>query len=51
MKVNDEVDVALAWRKGTSTVLSKTYSMSVLKEENGKVWIGDSRGNGFIIKK
>jgi hypothetical protein len=25
--------------------------MTVLKDESGKLWIGDAKGRGFIIRK
>jgi len=49
--VGSELSVSVNWRKGSAQVLSKTYSMQVLQEEGKTVWIGDSRGNGFILKK
>lgn len=49
--VGAAVPVTLNWRKGGSTVLSKSYNMEVVKQEGKKVWLGDVRGNGFIIKK
>lgn len=45
------VSLQLDWRKGTSLILSKSYSVTVVKVEDRKVWLGDVKGNGFIIKK
>ena len=47
----DEVTVSVAWRRRTTTVLSQSYTMSVVKEDGPKVWIGNGSGQGFIIKK
>ena len=51
MQPGDDATLSLLWKEGRTTVLSKTYAVSVLKEEDGKVWLGDVRGNGFVIKK
>jgi len=32
-------------------VLSNTSRMSVLKEEDGLVWLANQKGYGFVIKK
>ena len=50
-EVGEAVAVSLNWRKGLATVISKNYRMYVAKVEDRKVWIGDGRGNGFIVKK
>lgn len=51
LKTGDAVTVAVNWKKGKNQVLDKQYSMTVLKEENGKLWVGDAKGRGFIIRK
>lgn len=51
LKTGDAVTVAVNWKKGKTQVLDKQYSMTVLKEENGKLWVGDAKGRGFIIRK
>ena len=43
--------VSVNWRKGFATLLSSTYSVTLVKEEGPKVWLSDGSGNGFIIKK
>ena len=45
------VTVSVHWRKGYATLHSASYSMTVVKEEGPKVWLGDGSGKGFIIKK
>ena len=51
LKTGDAVTVSVDWKKGKNQVLDKQYSMTVLKEENGKLWVGDAKGRGFIIRK
>lgn len=51
LKPGDAVTVFVDWKKGKTQVLDKEYSMTVLKDESGKLWIGDARGRGFIIRK
>lgn len=51
LKPGDAVTVSVDWKKGKTQVLDKEYSMTVLKDESGKLWIGDARGRGFIIRK
>ena len=51
MAPGDAVSVALNWRRGLAKVLSGNYRMHVAKVSDGKVWLGDGRGKGFIIKK
>jgi hypothetical protein len=43
--------VSVHWRKGFATLLSTTYSVTLVKEEGPKVWLSDGTGHGFIIKK
>ena len=47
----DPVTVTVNWRIGTTSVLSQSYTMKVIKEEGPKVWLSDGNGNGVIIKK
>ena len=51
MAKDDEATMSVFWRKGTSTLLERSAQMSVLKDEDGLVWIADDEGNGFVIKK
>lgn len=51
LKYGDNANITVNWKQGRSTVLSKTYKMVVVKDENSKVWLGDSKGNGVIIRK
>jgi hypothetical protein len=43
--------VSVLHRKGLRTLLRKEYTLSVVKEDGSKVWLGDGSGQGFIIKK
>lgn len=47
----DAVTINVSWHRDVELVLNATYTMTVLKEEGAKVWIGDGSGKGFIIKK
>lgn len=51
MQVGDAVTLTVEWRVGWNIVISREYNMTVLKDEGGKVWIGDTRGRGVILKK
>ena len=51
MTVGSAVTVKVEQKKNSTSILSKSYSMSVLKDEGGKVWIGDDKGRGVIIRK
>lgn len=51
MQVGDAVTLSVEWREGWNTVIARDFEMTVLKDESGKVWIGDSRGRGVILKK
>jgi len=46
----DGFPVTVNWRRGTTTVLSQNYSMTIIKEEGPKVWLSDGT-HGVIIKK
>ena len=50
MQKGDQVTMHVEWQ-GYSAALSESYPMTVLKEQGRLVWIGDTEGNGFIIKK
>lgn len=47
----DAVTVSVNWKKDKSMVLEKDYSMTVLKDQDGKLWVGDAKGRGVIIRK
>ncbi len=51
MKAGDPVEITVDWKKDKAQVLLQDYEMTVVKEENRKVWIADQEGNGFVIKK
>lgn len=50
-QVGQNLSVSIDWRQGTQSVLSKQYSMSVLKADGSRLWIGDGKGKGFILEK
>ena len=43
--------VSFHYRKGFRTLLRQEFTLSVVKEDGAKVWLGDGSGQGFIIKK
>ncbi len=48
----DEFTVNVNWREGKKQIfLEQSYTVSVVKENGSKVWLGDGSGNGFVIKK
>ena len=51
MRVGDAVTLSVEWREDGITIFAREYEMKVLKDEGGKVWIGDVRGRGVILKK
>ena len=51
LKTGDDVSISLHWTQRNTVVRSQTYAMQVMQDDGDKVWIGDSKGNGFIIKK
>ena len=51
MQVGDALTLAVEWRVGWNQAFAREYEMKVLKDEGGKVWIGDTRGRGIILKK
>ena len=51
LRKGDLAMVSVWHRKGFDTLLDKTYTLSVVKEDGSKVWLGDGSGQGFILKK
>lgn len=49
--LGDAVTLDVVWRKGLQDLLSKQYNMTVLKVKEPFLWIGDAKGNGFIVKR
>lgn len=49
--VGEPVNISVTWQVGKTEVVSKQMELSVLKEEDGKLWLGDQQGQGVIIKK
>ena len=46
-----QVTVSVSYRKGLTIYLNQSYTLTVVKEDGPKVWLGDGSGQGFIIKK
>ena len=51
LQPGDAVTVSVDWKKDKTQVLEKAYPMTVLKDQEGKLWIGDAKGRGVIIRK
>ena len=51
LRKGDLAMVSVRHRKGFDMLLDKTYTLSVVKEDGPKVWLGDGSGQGFILKK
>lgn len=47
----DKVSLTVSWRRGRTTVLTGSYSMTLVKEDGPKVWLSDGNGKGVILKK
>ena len=50
VKDGSNISISVNWRRGTSMVLSKAYTMTIIKEDGPKVWLSDGT-HGVIIKK
>ena len=46
----DVVTLSVNWRRGASTVVSTSYSMTLIKEDGPKVWLSNG-SKGIILKK
>ncbi|MBO4340298.1 MAG: hypothetical protein J5835_02570 [Bacteroidales bacterium] len=51
VKGDGNIAINVNWRHGSSTVLSHSYTMKIIKEDGPKVWLSDGTTNGVIIKK
>lgn len=51
LQIGDAVTVSVSWKKDKTWVLNKDYPMTVLQDLNGKLWVGDTKGRGVIIRK
>ena len=49
--LGDAVNISLFWKKNGSKLLSGSYRMYVAKVTDSSLWLGNGKGNGFIIKK
>jgi hypothetical protein len=43
--------VSVRYRKGKNVLLDKEYTLTVVKEDGPKVWLGNGFGQGLILKK
>ncbi|MBR4735829.1 MAG: BACON domain-containing protein [Bacteroidales bacterium] len=50
-EVGADVLVNVSWTKADDKVMEHEFKMSVLQVDGSKVWIGDTRGRGFVVKK
>ena len=51
LQTGDPVTVSVNWKKGETLILDKDYPMTVLQDQDGKLWAGDTKGRGVIIRK
>ena len=51
LQPGDAVTVSVDWKKNKTQVVEKDYPMTVLKDQDGKLWVGDAKGRGVIIRK
>ena len=51
LQPGDAVTVSVNWKKDKTLVLEKDYPMTVLQDLDGKLWVGDAKGRGVIIRK
>lgn len=51
LQPGDAVTVSVNWKKNKTQVVEKDYPMTVLKDQDGKLWVGDAKGRGVIIRK
>ena len=43
--------VSVRYRKGRAVLLNKEFTLTVVKEDGPKVWLGNGSGQGLILKK
>ena len=51
MRKGDSANFSIIWRKGVSTLLSGSWTLTLIREDGPKVWLSDGKGGGVIIKK
>ena len=51
LRKGDLATVSVLHRKGLNTLLDRTFTLKVVKEDGPNVWLGDGSGQGFILKK
>lgn len=47
----DPVTVSIRYRQGKKTIVNQTRSLTVVREDGPKVWLGNGSGEGLIIMK
>lgn len=50
VKGDGNISITVNWRRGTTSVLTQDYTMTIIKETGPKVWLSDGT-HGVIIKK
>lgn len=50
-QLNDHFEMGLTFISGVFTEIDETYSVAVVKEEGHILWLADTAGNGFIVKR
>ena len=51
MAIGDSAQFGVEWRMGITPKLALNYKLTVVRIDETKVWLGDAKGNGLIIKK
>ena len=51
LTLGQEARVSVSFRRRKTVVLSDVFTLTVVKEDGPKVWLGDGTGQGIILKK
>lgn len=51
LRQGEQAVFTVTWRKGLSSKLSGTWTLTLVREEGPKVWLSDGKGGGVILKK
>ena len=46
-----ETEISVQYRQGSQILLSKSYRLTVVREDGPKVWLSAGKGKGIILKK
>lgn len=46
-----EAEISVQYRQGSQILLSKSYRLTVVREDGPKVWLSAGKGKGIILKK